>query len=165
VRKAHLLSARGLWLASLSLFACAAPQPAAAPLPSGVAAHIGDANWITGVWREARAELRVEEFWTPPAGGQMLGAGRGLRGGKLEFFEHLRIEERGSTLVYVALPFGTGATEFVLRSRTPHEMLFENLAHDYPKRIRYRLESDGTLVTRIEGDGGSGEEWHFTRAQ
>jgi hypothetical protein len=152
----------------LSLFACAAPAPGSAPAPAepnGVPARIGDLNWLAGAWRESRAEVRVEEFWTPPAGGQMLGAGRGLRGGRLEFFEHMRIEERGTTLVFVALPFGEHATEFVLKERNPHDLLFENPAHDYPKRIRYRLEPGGTLFARIEGDGGSGEEWHFSRAQ
>jgi hypothetical protein len=164
VRNPHLLSRLALALAWLSLCACTSQPPAPIQQP-GVTAHIGDANWLAGVWREARAEVRVEEFWTPPAGGLMLGAGRGLRGGKLEFFEHMRIEERGTTLVFVALPFGENSTEFVLKTRNPHELLFENEAHDYPKRIRYRLEPDGTLVARIEGDGGSGEEWHFSRAQ
>ena len=157
---AHWLSVGALALASLSLCACVAPAPAA-PLAPG---HIGDAAFLAGVWREVKGESRVEEFWTGPAGGLMLGAGRALAGGKLEFFEHMRIEERDGTLVLVALPFGKGSTEFALASLGPQEVVFENEAHDYPKRIRYRLEADGTLLARVEGDGRA-EEWRYTRAQ
>ncbi len=77
----------------------------------------------------------------------------------------MRIEERGATLVYVALPFDKGATEFRLESLRPQEVVFANEAHDYPKRIRYRLEADGTLVARVEGDGDRAEEWRYTRAR
>jgi len=35
--------------------------------------------------------------------------------------------------------------------------MFENPAHDFPKRITYRLQPDGTLVTRVEGDATSTE--------
>jgi len=157
---AHWLSLGALALASLSLCACTAP---AAPAPQAPG-HIGDAAFLAGVWREVQGESRVEEFWTGPAGGLMLGAGRELAGGKLEFFEHMRIEERGSSLVYVALPFGQNATEFALVSRGPQEVVFANEAHDYPKRITYRLAEDGTLLARVEGDGRA-EEWRYTRAQ
>jgi len=160
---AHLLSAGALRLASLSLCACAA-APSASSAPE-VAGRVGDASFLTGVWVESRGASRVEEYWTPAAGGQLLGAGRELQGGKLMFFEHMRIEERGASLVFVALPFGKGSTEFALKSCAAHELVFENPAHDYPKRIRYRLEQGGTLVARIEGDGGRAEEWHYARPQ
>ena len=160
MRIAHWLSAGALALASLSLCACVAPVSVAPQAPG----KIGDAAFLAGVWRQLQGESRVEEFWTGPAGGLMLGAGRELAGGKLAFFEHMRIEERGATLVYVALPFDENATEFLLQSCSADEIVFANGAHDYPKRIRYRLEADGTLVARVEGDGRA-EEWRYTRAQ
>ena len=160
VRMAHWLSAGMLALASLSLCGCVAPASA----PPAAHGHIGDAAFLAGVWRQVQGESRVEEFWTGPAGGLILGAGRALAGGKLEFFEHMRIEERGGTLVFVALPFGKGSTEFALESLGPQEVVFANAAHDYPKRITYRLEEDGKLRARVEG-GGRAEEWRYTRAQ
>jgi hypothetical protein len=157
---AHWLSVGALALASLSLCACVGPASA----PPAAPGRIGDAAFLAGVWRQLQGESRVEEFWTGPAGGLMLGAGRELSGGKLAFFEHMRIEERDATLLYVALPFDEHATEFALESLGPQEVVFANEAHDYPKRIRYRLEADGTLVARVEGDGRA-EEWRYTRAQ
>ena len=46
-----------------------------------------------------------------------------------------------------------------------HEVVFENLEHDFPQRIIYRRQGD-LMVARIEGDG-PGEtkarqwEWHL----
>jgi hypothetical protein len=37
---------------------------------------------------------------------------------------------------------------------------FENLGHDFPKRIIYRKNADGSLTARIEGDGSEKEKPH-----
>ena len=42
--------------------------------------------------------------------------------------------------------------------------VFENLHHDFPKRILYRKNSDGSLTARVEGDGSEKEkpqDYHF----
>ena len=119
--------------------------------------------WLSGVWTCTKGELAIEEYWTPPGGGLLLGAGRELHGTKLTFFEHLRIEEREGTLFYVAIPMGKGVADFPVTLLKEHEVVFENPAHDFPKLIRYRLESDGTLVARIEG-GGKSDEWRYHRS-
>jgi len=33
-------------------------------------------------------------------------------------------------------------------------LIFENAAHDFPQRIIYRLNDDGSLLARIEGKRG-----------
>jgi hypothetical protein len=46
------------------------------------------------------------------------------------------------------------------------EAVFENLAHDFPKRILYRRLPDGGLLARIEGDGTEKQkpmEFRFSR--
>jgi hypothetical protein len=42
--------------------------------------------------------------------------------------------------------------------------VFENLEHDFPQRIIYRRNQDGSLTARIEGDRGGrivGMDFHF----
>jgi Domain of unknown function (DUF6265) len=74
--------------------------------------------------------------------------------GKSVFFEYLRIESRGSDIYYVAHPKArTPGTDFKLTRLTRQEAVFENPAHDFPKRIIYRKSGDGKLSARIEGDG------------
>jgi hypothetical protein len=42
--------------------------------------------------------------------------------------------------------------------------LFENLMHDFPRRILYRRNGDGTLTARVEGNGtekAKPQEFHY----
>ena len=142
-----------------------APAEPPTPLVPGTssALRVEQLAWMSGVWICDKGALHVEEYWTPPGGGLLLGAGRELDGKKLTFFEHLRIEEREGTLYYVAIPRGRGVTDFALTLMKEHEVVFENPAHEFPRLIRYRLEQDGTLVARIEG-GGKSDEWRYRRS-
>jgi len=45
-----------------------------------------------------------------------------------------------------------------------HEAVFENPAHDFPKRVIYRKNGEGTLSARVEGDGTEKEkpqDYHY----
>jgi hypothetical protein len=86
----------------------------------------------------------------------MIGMGRTVAGGETAEFEFLRIEEREGRLFYVALPSGQKETAFGAIEIADSTVLFENPEHDFPRRIRYRLLPDGSLLARIEGEmGGS----------
>jgi hypothetical protein len=74
------------------------------------------------------------------------------------FFEFLRIETRPDGVYYVAQPRGADATAFRLTRVSDTEAVFENPAHDFPKRIIYRKQADGGLIARIEGDGSEKEK-------
>ena len=106
-----------------------------------------------GVSEEYRV---VEQRWTTAASGSMIGTGRTLRKGEMVEFEFLCIVERGGTLVYQAMPGGRmPATDFTLSAIEPASVTFENPAHDFPKRIRYSLQPDGTLEAVTSGAPGS----------
>jgi hypothetical protein len=94
----------------------------------------------------------VDEQWMAPAGGAMLGMSRTVVGGRLREYESLRIQAVGDTLVYAASPSGQQPTEFRSSLVRPGEVVFENPAHDFPQRIRYRLSAPTVLVATIEGD-------------
>jgi hypothetical protein len=102
------------------------------------------------------------------AGGSMFGVSRTVANGKTVFFEYLRIETRGDGLFYVAHPKArTPGTDFKLVRLSGQEAVFENPAHDFPKRLIYRKNADGSLTARIEGNGTEKEkpqEFHY-RAQ
>ncbi len=47
-------------------------------------------------------------------------------------------------------------------------MVFENPQHDFPQRILYRKNPDGTLHARAEGERNgklSGQDFHFRPAK
>lgn len=55
------------------------------------------------------------------------------------------------SLVLIAEPSGQRRAEFALLTLTEDEVVFENLQHDFPHRVAYRLERPDTLLSRIEG--------------
>ena len=142
----------------------AAPVDAPAPEPSPAASvpeaeltpvsgPLKDAAWLAGRWQGREDKMLVEETWTDPGVDRMLATGRvvDVSSGRTVFFEFLRIEARGDRLVYIALPRGRGETAFPATIVEANRLRFENPEHDDPKAIEYRLEADGTLVTRVEG--------------
>jgi hypothetical protein len=126
---------------------------------------IEDLAWISGDWETASGRMQIDEHWTKVAGNSLIGMSRTVAGGKTVFFEYLRIEARGADIYYVAHPRARApGTDFKLVRLSGHEAVFENLAHDFPKRVIYRKNGDGTLSARVEGDGTEKEkpqDYHY----
>lgn len=143
------------------------PSAAAPPVHEPAAGPFEDLAWLTGVWVTPGEGGGTEEFWTPPAGGTMLGVNRTIRDGKTVFFEYLRIELEGDTLVYKAQPLGRHpATPFRLVEASDEEVVFENPEHDYPQRILYTRDGPDGLIQQIEGEQGGlarFSEWKLRR--
>jgi len=131
-------------------------------LPGSVAMNenwkIEDLAWISGDWETTSGPLQIEEHWTRVAGGSMIGMGRTVAKGRTVFFEYLRIESRADGIYYVAHPKARPGTDFKLVRVEGQSATFENLAHDFPKRLIYRKNADGSLTTRVEGDGTEKEK-------
>jgi hypothetical protein len=141
------------------------PQDIALPAPAKAA--MGDLAWLAGAWvgtRGAQGATSIEERWSPPLGGAMLGVSRTVSRGKMSAFEYLRIVERDGGLVYIAQPGGGAPTEFVLTELGGTRAVFDNPRHDYPKRIVYDLSAEGALSATIGfTKGGSPQRFEFKR--
>jgi hypothetical protein len=119
---------------------------------------------MAGDWQTAPGgRAQIEEHWMQPAGGSMLGMSRTVAGGKTAEFEYLRVEERAGAIYYVAHPKARcPGTEFKLTRWTAQEAVFENPQHDFPKRIIYRKNSDGSLTASIDaGEGTKSRSFAF----
>jgi hypothetical protein len=116
------------------------------------AARIAQLEWLGGTWSGTAGSATFEERWTPPAGGSMLATSRSLRNDAMTAFEFLCIVERNGGLVYQAMPNGRQpATDFTLTQIEARSVTFENPAHDFPKKIRYTLGTDGVLEAVVSG--------------
>ena len=118
-------------------------------LPKPAKATIADMAWLANAWTGTRRTSSIEERWSPPKGGAMLGVSRTVRGEKMTAFEYLRIVERDGGLVYVAQPGGRSPTEFALTELDNRRAVFVNPRHDYPQRIVYELSEAGALSVSI----------------
>ena len=131
---------------------------------AGPAPKISELAWLSGDWQTAPGgRARIEEHWTVPAGGTMIGMGRTVVGDKTAEFEFLRIEQHGDDLFYVANPNAScPRTDFKLTRLTGQAAIFENPAHDYPKRVMYRKNSDGSLVASVDaGEGTKSQSFSY----
>lgn len=138
------------------------PQDIALPEPAE--ATIDDMEWLAGAWVGARGTRSIEERWSPPLGGAMLGVSRTVSRGSMTAFEYLRIVERDGGLVYVAQPGGAPPTEFVLTELGSAVAVFVNPRHDHPQRIVYELSAEGSLSASIGfAKGGRLQRFEFTR--
>ncbi len=135
-------------------------------MPTPAKATIGDLTWLANAWVGTKSTgSSIEERWSPPLGGAMLGMSRTVNtSGKMVAFEYLRIVERDSGLVYIAQPGGQLATEFVLSELSSKLAVFENPRHDYPRRIAYELSDEGVLTTTVgQAKGGTPIRIEFKR--
>jgi len=110
--------------------------------------------WLQGCWESVTPRRVIEENWTAPRGGTVLGTGRTLRGDSLVEYELVLIRARQGRLIYEAHPSGQPSAEFTAREVSDSSVLFENLAHDYPQRVGYRKLGADSLLAWIDGTVG-----------
>lgn len=125
------------------------------------AASVDDLGWLAGEWVSEADGRWIEESWTLPRGGVMLGVSRSGRGEVLREYEFIRIA-RGDdgAISYVAMPQGEVPVAFRLMRHDAVSATFENVAHDYPQRIAYIRDGD-TLTAAI--DGSKARSWTYRR--
>jgi len=147
-------------LLALVLFAAVPECPALGPGSPG----LPQLGWLAGTWAGNDRGKLNEEVWIAPSGGLMLGMHRDTAGGKATGFEFLRIEQDGEGLVYRAMPEGRPATDFRRVAQGGSCIVFENPAHDFPRRILYWREGTA-LHARIAGPRPAtpaSREWVWT---
>ena len=105
---------------------------------------------MAGAWKSTRGETVIEEVWTAPRGGMLLGLNRtvGPRGAS---WEHLRIAEDEDGVVYWASPSGAKPTPFRLVELEENRAVFSNPEHDFPQRLTY-TRTDEQLVAKVEAE-------------
>ena len=118
---------------------------------SGAHKTVASLSWLAGNWIEQRKDQTIRERWAGPYGDVMLGVGVTERARGKTSFEFFRIAATPSGVSYFASPNAAPPTEFKAIELTSTKVVFENKAHDFPQRVIYTKNADGTLAARIEG--------------
>jgi len=111
-------------------------------------------SWLTGCWQSGGQDQVIEEQWMAPRGDTLLGMNRTVAGDRTIEHEFLQIRRQEDGVFYVASPSGRPEASFKLVSDEASlsaEAVFENAGLDFPRRISYRLQPDGSMVARVEG--------------
>ena len=120
----------------------------------GAQAGIDNVAWMQGCWQQKSGDRVIEENWTTPLAGAMLGTGRTVRAGKLVDHEFVVLVERDGRLVYEAYPSAQLPTTFVSKEINVGSIVFEDPAHDFPQRVGYRRVAADRITAWIEGTVG-----------
>jgi hypothetical protein len=118
-------------------------------IPQARDASIEDAAWLAGRWVGGGLGGRVEESWSPPQGGQMVGHFSLVRGGTVALYEMMLLDLHEGGLRLRVKHFNPDFTGweardgwhvFEPRASAPGDLRFDGL--------RYHLE-DGALVATV----------------
>jgi len=115
-------------------------------------ATINDFAWLSGCWDHQQGNRQRDEIWSKPAGGSMLGMGRAVVDGKTTEYEFTWIHQEADGIYFTAKPSGQPEASFKLVRLEGKHAVFENPKHDFPQRVIYRQNPDGSLIARIEGE-------------
>lgn len=130
-----------------------ARPPVTVGIAAGPASAMNSLNWLAGCWFGRSGNNEFREHWMRPAGGMMMGMGRTMSGGKVVSYEAMRIElDAAGVPVFLAKPSGQIEASFKRVKSDDTSIEFENPMHDFPQRVKYRLNPEGGLDARIEGN-------------
>ncbi len=134
------------------------------PLPGVPADRL---RWLTGRWIGVEDNVRIEEIWSPPEAGSLMGSFRWFDGGEPRFFEFLLVKPGPSGLELHIKHFGPdlvgweekdASTAFDLVQVGEREAVFYPRAEGSSGWAIYRIAADDWLefeTVSEEDDSGS----------
>ncbi len=122
-------------------------------------------EWLVGNWQRTNAKPGQSgyENWSKVSDTKLAGTGVTLKGKETIFVEKLDLSIRGTDIFYTVVITGEpNPIDFKLTSVTKDAFVFENPAHDFPKKIAYERKGK-TAKAVVSGDGKT-LNYEFTRS-
>ena len=128
---------------------------AASTARAQAAREVHAAAFLEGCWSFTAGSMVVEERWAPAQGALMLGSSQATQSGKVAESETVRLQQADGQLHYRVVMNSQPEVTFSSAVPQARDVTFENLQHDFPKRIGYRLIARDSLEAWIDGGEGS----------
>jgi hypothetical protein len=167
-----------LALTLLAGTAIAAEPPTPNAPASFASVKVADLSWIAGNWQGEIGGDFIEEQWSAPAGGTLMGMFRWIKGGKdgtVALYELLTLEPGAEGPILwlrhfspglVAREDKEGALAFYLVAHKPDEATFDNRDPGNPTRLTYRRQGDDRLVVvlgKLKDGNWAGTDFVYRR--
>ncbi len=114
-------------------------------------------DYLEGIWKiEGQEQF---EKWEKSADNQLIGSSYKMIGGEKVLFETLLIEKIEGAIIYEARVLDQNDGEgvrFILNSDEEDWLSFENVDHDFPKKIRYKKINNDEVLVEVLGEGDQG---------
>jgi len=118
--------------------------------------QIQKVDFLLGTWKVEGKE--TYESWKKD-GGKLIGESYKKRGEQKYVTETLEIHEKEGKLIYIATVKNQNngkGIPFTLQEVKDDLYSFENLAHDFPKKIQYKILNGTSLQVSVLGEGDKG---------
>ncbi len=143
--------------------------------PESTPPRVADLKWIAGHWGMEKNADTLEEIWSKPAGGCLMGMFRWIKDGNVWIYELLTIRDEKDGPVFRFRHFSDELRAwedkdqpltFGYVSHTDNEVVFENPQRKQMHRFIFRRDGTETLVVRLEGEKNGkpvSDEFRYTR--
>jgi hypothetical protein len=130
---------------------------------------VNDFRWLLGTWKHETATSTTVESWRKASDKTLEGESWRVNKATPQrvFGEAILLAEMGGEIFYVPKTSDNPLpVAFKLNSSNAKELVFENPKHDFPQKITYKLNADGTVTALVEGtmNGQARKlEFHYTK--
>jgi hypothetical protein len=127
---------------------------AAVLMAAGERRGLDQLEWMLGVWQMETPKVKVEETWRKLGDRTFEGDSvtRSKVDGKILARESIILAEMGGEIFYIARPSQNPyPVGFRLVRLQAGAAAFENPQHDFPQKITYSRNQDGSLDASVEG--------------
>lgn len=124
--------------------------------------QLADLTWLAGTWSGRALGGEVEEHWSMPSGGSMIGMFRLTANDKTRVIEFMTLVEEEDGVVYRFKHFNPDYTTwepnapliFDLIELSDRKAVFESSVQMKPRRLIYRRNAQGGVTVTVEGFDG-----------
>jgi Domain of unknown function (DUF6265) len=127
-----------------------------------IAAQVEELAWIAGHWVGEHDVDRIEEVWTEPYAGMMLGMFRWHRNGQPRFYELVALEPEGSGLAIRIKHFDPGLVGWEEREES---VTLDLVALREREAVFLKRGEERWMVYRLEPESGDLVAWFETVAE
>lgn len=113
---------------------------------------IAKAKWLLGTWENASKDGNMTEKWEQINDTVFSGESYIVQAADTVFFEYMKLEQKGNQLLFTPTVKNQNNEQPVVFTSTyiaNEELIFENPAHDFPKKISYKQVSADSLLAEI----------------
>jgi CubicO group peptidase (beta-lactamase class C family) len=131
---------------------------------------VNDLSWLMGTWKHETATSTTFESWRKASDKTLEGESWRVNKATQQkvFGESILLAEMGDGVFYLPKTSDNPLpVAFKLNTSNAKEIVFENPQHDFPQKITYKLNADGTvtaLVTGIEKGQARKLEFKYVKA-
>lgn len=112
------------------------------------------AEWLIGNWENKTDQGTLSENWEKTNDSVFHGQSYFIKKKDTLHSELVELSQKGEELIYSPVVKGQNndlPVAFKLTSATANQLVFENLAHDFPQRISYKRITADSLLAEISG--------------